>query len=193
MLIRSSCDAKICEHLTLLPNCFTFQCQAFISKPRIKRFHVQQSPSYKQHCYVRSGLFESRLLWLAFARTMRLVHCSTYQLNEFFGSNIPRYAILSNTSDDQEPIVAKFESKRSIASTMKRSQKIGSACQKALSNTLSWLWVDTYCIDKSSSAELSEAINSMFAWYKASAVCYAYLSDVPVATSDTIVQRRWFT
>jgi hypothetical protein len=33
------------------------------------------------------------------------------------------------------------------------------------------------CIDKSSSAELSEAINSMYRWYKTSAICYAYLSD----------------
>lgn len=34
------------------------------------------------------------------------------------------------------------------------------------------------CIDKTSSAELSEAINSMFRWYRNSAICYAYLDDV---------------
>jgi hypothetical protein len=40
------------------------------------------------------------------------------------------------------------------------------------------MWVDTNCINKSSSAELSEAINSMFAWYRNSEVCYVYLADV---------------
>ncbi|KXT08080.1 hypothetical protein AC579_3801 [Pseudocercospora musae] len=39
-------------------------------------------------------------------------------------------------------------------------------------------WIDTCCVDKSSSAELSEAINSMFKWYEAASVCYAYLSVV---------------
>jgi hypothetical protein len=43
----------------------------------------------------------------------------------------------------------------------------------------SWQWIDSCCIDKTSSAELSEAINSMFRWYQNAQVCYAYLSDVP--------------
>lgn len=42
-----------------------------------------------------------------------------------------------------------------------------------------WLWIDTICIDKRSSAELSEAINSMYSWYMNAEVCFAYLSDVP--------------
>ncbi|KAI6128730.1 hypothetical protein EDD16DRAFT_1547849 [Pisolithus croceorrhizus] len=41
-----------------------------------------------------------------------------------------------------------------------------------------WLWIDTCCIDKRSSAELSEAINSMYRWYRNSRVCYTYLHDV---------------
>ena len=44
---------------------------------------------------------------------------------------------------------------------------------------LEWAWADTCCIDKTSSAELTEAINSMFEYYSRSYVCYAYLSDVP--------------
>jgi hypothetical protein len=59
-------------------------------------------------------------------------------------------------------------------------------------------WIDTCCIDKSSSAELSEAINSMFRWYRDSEVCYAFLSDVdadepPSADKSTFQQSRWFT
>jgi hypothetical protein len=58
---------------------------------------------------------------------------------------------------------------------------------------------DTVCIDKSSSAELSEAINSMFEWYRGAQVCYAYLADV---SSDckgyfninaAVRRSRWFT
>ena len=42
-----------------------------------------------------------------------------------------------------------------------------------------YAWVDTCCIDKTSSAELTEAINSMFRYYALSEVCYVYLNDVP--------------
>lgn len=55
------------------------------------------------------------------------------------------------------------------------------------------------CIDKSSSAELSEAINSMFRWYRDAEVCYAYLCDVPNAPPssgeawDHIKKSKWFT
>jgi hypothetical protein len=45
-------------------------------------------------------------------------------------------------------------------------------------------WIDSCCIDKSSSAELSEAINSMFEWYKNAQVCYTYLFDVSATAHD---------
>lgn len=51
-------------------------------------------------------------------------------------------------------------------------------------------------IDKTSSAELTEAINSMFRWYKHSAVCYAFLADLePSKTTKEkdLEQCRWFT
>lgn len=60
-------------------------------------------------------------------------------------------------------------------------------------------WIDSCCIDKTSSAELSEAINSMFKWYQKAQVCYAYLSDVASARqnpSDRYSDFRltkWFT
>lgn len=42
-----------------------------------------------------------------------------------------------------------------------------------------WVWDDTCCIDNQSSAELEEAINSMYRWYAEAAVCLVYLADVP--------------
>ncbi|PMD35041.1 hypothetical protein L207DRAFT_467965, partial [Hyaloscypha variabilis F] len=61
----------------------------------------------------------------------------------------------------------------------------------------SYIWVDTNCINKSSSAELSEAINSMFTWYKNSYCCYVYLADVEdpdnARFKDSLRNSRWFT
>jgi hypothetical protein len=61
-----------------------------------------------------------------------------------------------------------------------------------------WVWIDTCCIDKSSSAELSEAINSMYSWYSRACVCYAYLSDVlkgetEKRTSRALKASEWHT
>jgi hypothetical protein len=84
--------------------------------------------------------------------------------------------------------------------------KIRKCCEQATRDGFEFAWVDTCCIDKSSSAELSEAINSMFQWYKDSAVCYAYLEDVDNILGDAfdnlpdeallkqvLEKSRWFT
>ncbi|KNG46923.1 HET-domain-containing protein [Stemphylium lycopersici] len=57
-------------------------------------------------------------------------------------------------------------------------KKVEKTCKLAIQDGLHYAWIDTYCVDKSSSAELSEAINSLFAWYGDSARCYTYLADV---------------
>jgi hypothetical protein len=77
-------------------------------------------------------------------------------------------------------------------------EKIKYCCEQAIKDKLDFVWVDTCCIDKSSSAELTEAINSMFCWYIQSAVCDAYLVDVPantdpLAKSSSFILSRWFT
>lgn len=46
--------------------------------------------------------------------------------------------------------------------------------------------LDTCCIDKRSSAELSEAINSMYSWYENSLVCLVILEDVTFTSQDLI-------
>jgi hypothetical protein len=69
-------------------------------------------------------------------------------------------------------------------------KKILGCCRESISGGLSYAWVDTCCIDKSSSAELSEAINSMYAWYRRADICYAYLSDVH--DRYQFCNSRWF-
>lgn len=61
-----------------------------------------------------------------------------------------------------------------------------------------WVWIDSCCIDKTSSTELSEAINSMFRWYEQAEVCYAYLADVSSGSSlhtpeSEFRRSRWHT
>lgn len=59
------------------------------------------------------------------------------------------------------------------------SGKIKAICKVARDAGYKLVWIDSACIDKSSSAELAEAINSMFDLYRLADVCYVYLVDVP--------------
>ncbi|KAF4338945.1 hypothetical protein FBEOM_7121 [Fusarium beomiforme] len=98
---------------------------------------------------------------------------------------LPHYATLSHTWDHDESTFQSFGSLDWIHS-QPGFDKVGRACEIALSLNYEWLWADTVCIDKTDSDELNEAINSMFSWYQQSGVCLAYLSDVPTANiSDT--------
>ena len=67
--------------------------------------------------------------------------------------------------------------------------KIKQFCARARADLHDRAWIDTCCIDKSSSAELSEAINSMFSYYRDSKICYAYLSDVSLKAQRTSGER----
>lgn len=67
------------------------------------------------------------------------------------------------------------------------------SAEVARSHSYNYIWIDTLCIDKSSSAELSEAINSMFKWYARSGVCYAYLFDVAGDERSNIRGCKWLT
>ena len=63
------------------------------------------------------------------------------------------------------------------------SEKIRQSCIIAERLGYKWIWNDTCCIDKRSSAELSEAVNSMYRYYALAAVCLAYLVDVQASPS----------
>ncbi|KAK1752902.1 heterokaryon incompatibility protein-domain-containing protein [Echria macrotheca] len=135
---------------------------------------------------------------------MRLLDAKTLRLREFFGSDIPPYAILSHTWGSVEDEVS-FQDISNLTHEVRQKpgfQKIAYTAQQAQRDDLDWVWVDTCCIDKTSSAELSEAINSMYNWYNRSSRCYAYLSDVvpwPGSSQDDLwssrmfENSRWFT
>jgi hypothetical protein len=133
---------------------------------------------------------------------MWLLDVSTYKLHEFQGSKISecKYAILSHTWGNDEVTFRDLDERPQEAACKAAFGKIKSCCARAKADGWEWVWVDSCCIDKRSSAELSEAINSMFKWYKESAVCYVYFADVSEQgmcgshTADTeFAKSRWFT
>ncbi|KAI0358492.1 HET-domain-containing protein [Trametes cingulata] len=86
----------------------------------------------------------------------------------------------------------------SILAHPELSDKIAGACRAAREAGYELLWLDAACINKSSSAELSEAINSMYLWYAVADVCLVYLSDVPDddnvrAWNSCFRMSRWHT
>ncbi|KAM0499454.1 hypothetical protein ACHAP8_005610 [Fusarium lateritium] len=135
-------------------------------------------------------------LWLISKFTMRLLNAITLEVEEFMDQNVPEYAILSHTwVAGQEVTLQDMQKKEGT----ERSgfEKIRKTCEMALQYDLEYAWVDTCCIDKTSSAELSEAINSMMSWYQRSKVCFTYLADVPPDTDihqpkSAFAKSRWF-
>lgn len=123
---------------------------------------------------------------------MHLLHTKSLELQEFIGDDIPKYAILSHTWGDGEVLFRHVWEKKFPSNASAGSSKIRNACAQAVKDGWEYIWVDTCCINKESSAELSEAINSMYQWYRASEVCYVYLSDVSPSAKE-LRQSRWFT
>lgn len=136
-------------------------------------------------------------------RLLRLDGVGKFSLVQFTGT-IPPYAILSHTwgSDGEE--VTFNDILQGTGQTKSGYRKLLFCGKQAAKDGLDYFWVDTCTIDKSSSAELSEAINSMFRWYRDAARCYVYLVDVSTSASnasDMVTQpwesafrkSRWFT
>ncbi|KAF2732464.1 kinesin light chain 1 [Polyplosphaeria fusca] len=117
-------------------------------------------------------------------------------LTEEWLREIPRYAILSHTWRAASEEV-NFKDMTDGSGIKKPSyDKIRFCGERAKRDGLRYFWVDTCCIDKSNSTELSEAINSMFRWYQNAAKCYVYLADVSkpaLNASDRSSQMSWKT
>jgi len=130
-------------------------------------------------------------------RRMRLLEHkdnSDFSLIEFVGHTTPQYAILSHTWGAEGEEVTFKDLVEGTGKSKAGCAKIHFCAKQAAKDGLRYFWVDTCCIDKSSSMELSEAINSMFRWYHNAAKCYVYLSDVSIdgsVESNLSSQQRW--
>ena len=137
---------------------------------------------------------------------MWLINTKTLALEPVVDAKQHRFAILSHTWEDGE---VTFQDMQDLAVARQKPgfAKIEMTCRIARSaNELKYAWIDTCCIDKTSSAELSEAINSMFAWYGDAEVCFVYFADLePMPTqvrsekdrlqslAITLARCKWFT
>lgn len=116
---------------------------------------------------------------------MRLLNIYTLEFREFHGDEIPPYLVTSHRWSNDEANYKDVLKKRNKES--KGFQKIYGFCKFAIEwagkgqpigSKEGWIWIDTCCINQNSSAEVSESINSMWAWYLESKHCLAYLRDV---------------
>ncbi|KAI8951946.1 heterokaryon incompatibility protein-domain-containing protein [Xylaria longipes] len=128
---------------------------------------------------------------------MRLLNVQTFALEKFDCPPYPPYAILSHTWSDEEITFQDTHDLRK-ASVKAGFKKLRLTCLMTAAQQLQYVWIDTCCIDKSSGAELSEAINSMYQWYQSSSKCLVYLEDLPSSiTVDGLDGRfencRWFS
>ncbi|KAH7081401.1 heterokaryon incompatibility protein-domain-containing protein [Paraphoma chrysanthemicola] len=123
---------------------------------------------------------------------MRLLDVRTLKLHTFYGDAVPQYTILSHTwlQDVDEVTFQQIQTPQSCED-MKGFRKIKLLCEQTQKDGFGYAWIDTCCIDKSNHSELSEAINSMFAWYQHSSLCYAYLADIDEKTDDFLDSRWW--
>ncbi|KAI5988744.1 heterokaryon incompatibility protein-domain-containing protein [Pisolithus albus] len=135
------------------------------------------------------------------ARTIKM-------LKEFYGPALAekKYAILSHcwgaaeeevSFQEMDQFMTAGEEVRNDIRRRTGYQKIVDTCRQAQRDDLEWLWVDTCCIDKKSSSELSEAINSMYEWYHLANQCYVYLHDTVGDTlthwDQSIAIPKWFS
>ncbi|KAI0453639.1 HET-domain-containing protein [Xylaria acuta] len=134
---------------------------------------------------------------------MRLMNVHTLELREFWGRDPPAYAIISHTWGSEEASFQEWKDRASISHTA-GYRKFVKAAETAESFGLDYVWIDTNCIDKTSSVELSEAINSMFIWYTKAEWCFVLFDNVSVENPmpggraggyalEPLQDARWFT
>jgi len=131
---------------------------------------------------------------------MRLLHTKDLVLDSFPSPEkpeIPDYAILSHRWKEQEMSFHDMKNRTPEMENTQGFKKIKRCCEEAASVGFDYIWIDTCCIDKTDQVELTEALNSMFQWYRSAQVCYSYLWDVdsredPRAKSSTFRKSDWF-
>ena len=133
---------------------------------------------------------------------MRLLKCDQQgrlSLTKDITKDVPPYAILSHTWSPNDEDEVTFEDITTGADTTKIGyDKLRFCVQQAAKDGLAYSWVDTCCINKASEPELSQAIRSMFRWYRDAKRCYVYLYDVQRSTGDVgweteFTGSHWFS
>ncbi|KAI1353157.1 vegetative incompatibility protein HET-E-1 [Xylaria sp. FL0043] len=136
---------------------------------------------------------------------MRVRHDESFAFTEDLIEDVPPYAILSHTWGHDSQEVTFKDILDGTGQQKEGYRKLQFCCKQAAFDSLDHIWVDTCCIDKTNSVELSEAINSMFQWYANAEKCYVYLADVSKSHTEHVEEplrstwkrefraSRWFT
>jgi len=121
-------------------------------------------------------------------------------LTPFSEHEAPQYAVLSHTWQAPKHEITFKEISENSGKEKAGYRKVEFCRNQAQIDGLNYFWIDTCCIDKSSSAELSKAINSMFKWYRNAKKCYVYLTDVSTTSGadcdswePAFLKSRWFS
>jgi hypothetical protein len=122
---------------------------------------------------------------------MHLLNTATLQVETYLDDDIPPYAILSHTWGYHEVTFADLARIDEEVSAMPGWAKVRDCCSVAIAEGFRYTWIDTCCIDKRSSAEMQEAMNSVFRWYANAEVCYVYLEDILGGNTHNIYETRW--
>jgi hypothetical protein len=105
------------------------------------------------------------------------------------------WAMLSHRWGKKEPLLRDIQYK--VVYDLKAvggNVKLQMFCKVAREAGYHWAWSDTCCIDQSNTVELQESVNSMFIWYRHSALTIIYLSDVPPSSeSGALANSVWNT
>jgi hypothetical protein len=111
-------------------------------------------------------------------------------ITSFDGNKPPPYAILSHRWGEEAEEVSFEDIARNTGKDKSGYKKIQLCGEQAKRDGLQYFWIDTCCIDKANKAEHSLAIRSMFRWYRNTARCYVYLSDVSAIPSGDEREAR---
>ncbi|KAG4253131.1 HET domain-containing protein [Fusarium proliferatum] len=129
-------------------------------------------------------------------RLLTVANDGELRLADFVGDYIPPYSILSHTWGKDSEEVTFQDMVEGKGKNKPGYQKLRFCEKQSENDNIQFFWIDTCCIDKTSSAELSEAINSMYHWYRDADKCYVYLSDVSIngsVGSSLFPQQTWET
>ncbi|KAL8707983.1 MAG: hypothetical protein Q9220_007063 [cf. Caloplaca sp. 1 TL-2023] len=126
---------------------------------------------------------------------MYLFNTESLKLVDFLLDHRPPYIILSHTWEDEEVLFQDVTKEGTDPTLLAGWAKVASFCDFVKKDGWEWVWMDTLCIDQKSSAEWSEAINSMFQWYREAVYCVAYLADVSIlddASNSAVGSPKYF-
>ncbi|KAI6038187.1 hypothetical protein EDC04DRAFT_2698049 [Pisolithus marmoratus] len=129
---------------------------------------------------------------------------TTKVLKEFYGAGLAKKKYATYIEGEQEVLFEDMKQLLIVSDEERKDirgrtgyMKIIDTCKQAQKDGLQWVWIDTCRINKESSAELSEAINSMYKWYANAELCYAYLHDISLDTWTDRIERKdtpkWFS